>query len=152
MKMWMGHFYENSKEWFVVWGKTRSEAINHIDCAFGEPDVRSMKPIKTPGSFCFQTDLVKYDDFDEELAEIKLHEDEFDLEDYGEMDEWIKTRMKNPYKETLKKDVSFEAGIMGIQQAEVMKSYAEQCPHCGEKSYFGPNKGCFHCGYKGMDE
>ena len=146
--MWIGHFYGYSNEWFVAWGGTRLEAINQLDCTFGEPDVRSMKPIKSTGSFCFQAELVQFDDDETEIPEIKLHEDEFDIENSQEIYDWIKKRIKNPFKETIKKDISFEAESMGIEQAEVMRSYAEQCPHCGEKSYFGPDKGCFQCGYK----
>ena len=148
MKLWIGHFYQAPEEWFLVWGKTRDEAINYIDCEIGEPDVRSMKPVLIPGMMCFKATIEEEEDY--EALEFTIRQDEFSLAEGDEQDklnEWILKRMKNPLKEK-SKDISYQAEHLGIDQPAVMKTYAEKCPHCGEKSYFGPETGCFQCGYR----
>lgn len=147
MKLWMGHFYKNPKEWFVIWARTKDEAMNAVDCEWGEPDVRSMKQLHTPGGFCFKADFEEHENPDEDLVDITLHDDEYYFEEAMDLYDYILDKIKFPLGETSIRELSADGEHLGIEQAEVMKSYADKCPHCGEKAYFGPEKGCFQCGY-----
>lgn len=49
MKVWVGHYRGNPKEWFVVWAKNKREAFLQIDPIVGEPDMESLKELHAPG-------------------------------------------------------------------------------------------------------
>ena len=57
MKIWVGHYKGNPKEWFVVWAKSKREAFLQIDPITGEPDMQSLKELTAPGFFDFAVDL-----------------------------------------------------------------------------------------------
>jgi len=144
MKIWIGHFHTNEKEWFIAWGNSKEEVINYIDSTMAEPDVQSMKAVRTPGFFCFKARIKKYEDL--EFPAFKLHEDELFFDD-DKLNDWIITRMKKPIREPKTREVSELASRLGISQSEVFMTYMPACPKCGGKPYF-KEKGCKKCGYK----
>jgi len=57
LKVWIGHYKGNPKEWFVVWAENKHEAGLQIDPVAGEPDMRSLKELKAPGFVDFTADF-----------------------------------------------------------------------------------------------
>lgn len=57
MKVWIGHYLGNPKEWFVVWAKNKDEAFAQIDPISGEPDMESLKELHAPGFVSFTVQL-----------------------------------------------------------------------------------------------
>lgn len=57
MKVWVGHYRGNTKEWFVVWAKNKREAFLQIDPITGEPDMESLKELHAPGFVDFKADF-----------------------------------------------------------------------------------------------
>lgn len=49
LKVWIGHYKGNPKEWFVVWAKSKNEAFLQIDPLTGEPDLSSFMELTAPG-------------------------------------------------------------------------------------------------------
>ena len=49
LKIWIGHYKGNPKEWFVVWAKSKHEAFLQIDPVVGEPDLNSFFELSAPG-------------------------------------------------------------------------------------------------------
>jgi hypothetical protein len=49
MRVWVGHYQGNPKEWFVVWAKDEREAFLQIDPIVAEPDMTSLKELRVPG-------------------------------------------------------------------------------------------------------
>jgi hypothetical protein len=49
LEVWIGHYMENPKEWFVVWAKNKREAFLQIDATVWEPDMKSLKELHAPG-------------------------------------------------------------------------------------------------------
>lgn len=58
MKIWIGHYKGNSKEWFVVWAKNEHEAFLQIDPIMAEPDMESLKELHAPGFINFSVKRV----------------------------------------------------------------------------------------------
>jgi len=57
MKVWIGHYKANPKEWFVVWAKNKREAFLQIDPIVAEPDMTSLKELNAPGFVNFTIDF-----------------------------------------------------------------------------------------------
>ena len=49
MKVWIGHYKGNPKEWFVVWAESKHQAFLQIDPIVGEPDLNSFMELTAPG-------------------------------------------------------------------------------------------------------
>jgi len=49
LKVWIGHYKGNPKQWFVVWAKSKHEAFLQIDPIVGEPDLNSFMELTAPG-------------------------------------------------------------------------------------------------------
>jgi len=49
LKVWIGHYKDNSEEWFVVWAKSKHEAFLQIDPVVGEPDMSSFMELTVSG-------------------------------------------------------------------------------------------------------
>jgi hypothetical protein len=49
LKIWLGHFVDNTKEWFIAWARDIRELVLMIDGVIGEPDQRSLRQLLTPG-------------------------------------------------------------------------------------------------------
>jgi len=49
LKIWLGHYVDNVKEWFIVWARNLTELVLMIDGVIGEPDQRSLRQLLTPG-------------------------------------------------------------------------------------------------------
>ena len=49
LKVWVGHYKDNPKKWFVVWAKSKHEAFLQIDPIVGEPDLNSFMVLTAPG-------------------------------------------------------------------------------------------------------
>ena len=49
MKIWLGHYVDNTKEWFITWARDITELVLMIDGVVGEPDQRSLRQLCTPG-------------------------------------------------------------------------------------------------------
>jgi len=94
MEVWIGHFLDNAKEWFIGWGETQDEVANFIDCTMGEPDLRSIKPLRSFGVLCFGSDIDQIDG--RERVRLSPHEDEIAFDD-DEILEWIIQRMRDPF-------------------------------------------------------
>ena len=60
MKIWLGHYVDNTKEWFIAWARDIAELVLMIDGVVGEPDQRSLRQLFTPGfancHVCFSSD------------------------------------------------------------------------------------------------
>jgi hypothetical protein len=48
MKVWIGHYYQNPKEWFVVWANDMQEAWDTVD-EVGSPKGDSCREFSSPG-------------------------------------------------------------------------------------------------------
>lgn len=48
MKIWIGHYSGNTKEWFVVWANNKAEAWDKVD-EVGDPDTQSFRELVSPG-------------------------------------------------------------------------------------------------------
>ncbi len=48
MKVWIGHYVENPKEWFVVWANCVEDAWDVVDVV-GSPETNSLREIVSPG-------------------------------------------------------------------------------------------------------
>ena len=57
MKVWIGHYKGNPKEWFVAWAKTKQEVFLQIDPIVAEPDMDSLKELHAPGFVNFTVDF-----------------------------------------------------------------------------------------------
>ena len=57
VKVRIGHYYENPKEWYIVWAIDKQAAWDKVD-ELGNPDTGSMREFDTPGivNFCSQRD------------------------------------------------------------------------------------------------
>lgn len=53
--MWIGHYHQNSKEWFLAWGNDKQEAWDKVD-EFASPDTGSMRELSSAGMFSFVAD------------------------------------------------------------------------------------------------
>lgn len=49
MKIWLGHYVDNTKEWFIAWARDIAELVLMIDGVVGEPDQRSLRQLFAPG-------------------------------------------------------------------------------------------------------
>ena len=49
MKVWVGHWSGNPKDWFIVWAKDKREAVLYLDGAIAEPDLDSLMELKDCG-------------------------------------------------------------------------------------------------------
>lgn len=49
MKIWLGHYVDNAKEWFIAWARDITELVLMIDGVVGEPDQKSLRQLFTPG-------------------------------------------------------------------------------------------------------
>ena len=49
MKVWIGHYMDNVKKWFIAWGGSLNELVLVMDGVIGEPDTRSLKRLNSPG-------------------------------------------------------------------------------------------------------
>jgi hypothetical protein len=56
LKVWIGHYKGNPKEWFVAWAKTKDEVFLQIDPIVAEPDMNSLKELHAPGFVNFTLD------------------------------------------------------------------------------------------------
>lgn len=59
MNVWIGHYKGNTKEWFVVWAKSKHEAFLQIDPISGEPDMNSLMELNAPGFVDFTVNVKK---------------------------------------------------------------------------------------------
>ena len=100
LKVWIGHYVDYPKEWFVVWAKSKDEAFLQIDPVVGEPDMDSFMELTAPG---FVTFAPKKDETDEYFEYSPVEEDVRNGQwlvfggAYGEFDEiseHIKSRIK----------------------------------------------------------
>ena len=57
MKIWIGHYRKNPKEWFIVWANSKDDAFRLLDGTSGEPDMDSFKEVKKFGFVDFQVIL-----------------------------------------------------------------------------------------------
>lgn len=53
MKVWMGHYKGDTREWFLCWGNTKAEAIEYVDDEGGQPDLDSVQPLEGAGMIQF---------------------------------------------------------------------------------------------------
>jgi hypothetical protein len=49
LKIWLGHYVDNNKEWFITWARDITELVLMIDGVIGEPDQKSLKQLFEPG-------------------------------------------------------------------------------------------------------
>ena len=49
MKIWLGHYVDNTKEWFIAWARDMPELVLMIDGVVGEPDHKSLRQLFTSG-------------------------------------------------------------------------------------------------------
>jgi len=52
MKVWIGHYFQNLREWFVCWGNDKSEIYDAISV-----DANSMVQLDSSGMVSFSTDF-----------------------------------------------------------------------------------------------
>lgn len=124
LRAWIGHYMGNPREWFIVFGETVDEALHYVDCAWAEPDRRSMTPIRHVAAMNFKTELVS--DGELEYVETRAHPDEISLgegEGWDDLSEWIKLRMKEPLGDPTEREVSFVAGQLGVEDASTLRLY-----------------------------
>lgn len=124
VRAWIGHYMGNPREWFIVFGETVDEALHYVDCAWAEPDRRSLKPIRHVAAMNFKTELASDGEF--EYVEKTAHPDELSLgegEGWDDLSEWIKLRMKEPLGDPTERDVSFVAGQLGVEDASTLRLY-----------------------------
>ncbi len=153
MKLWIGHYLEAPDCWFLVWANSKDEAINFVDCECGEPDVRSMRPIRSAGMIDLLADKEELDE-GEDIWYLKPESDDCVHIDIGDEDDtraWIEKRVKKPLGKEKKTELSDVAGAMGISQPEVFKTYFSEemkgsCPICRAPGYVEGKK-CKNCGY-----
>jgi hypothetical protein len=55
MKVWIGHYYENTREWFVVWAQDKQEAWDKVDELAG-PKADSLRELSSTGFINFHVD------------------------------------------------------------------------------------------------
>jgi len=55
MRVWIGHYYKNNNEWFVVWANDKQDAWDKVD-ELGSPDGNSTREMGTPGFVNFHID------------------------------------------------------------------------------------------------
>lgn len=124
VRAWIGHYMGNPREWFIVFGETADEALHYVDCAWAEPDRRSLIPIRHVAAMNFKTELAS--DGDSEYVETSAHPDEISLgegEGWDDLSEWIKLRMKEPLGDPTERDVSHVAGQLGVEDASTLRLY-----------------------------
>lgn len=63
LKVWVGHYQDNPREWFVVWANNKDEAFFLIDGLSGEPDMDSLMELHAPGLVNFTVKYQKKDDY-----------------------------------------------------------------------------------------
>jgi len=49
LKIWLGHYVDNTKEWFITWARNVQELVLMIDGIIGEPSERSLRQLLRPG-------------------------------------------------------------------------------------------------------
>lgn len=59
MKVWIGHYHQNLKEWFVVWANDKQDAWDKVD-ELGSPDGNSTREMATPGIVNFHINYDKH--------------------------------------------------------------------------------------------
>ncbi len=149
MKLWIGHYLGDPREWFMVWANTKEDAIGIIDAQYGEPDVRSLKQIDRPGCMGL---FAKKDESDEEgfyFLEPNLDDPPILERSSGiTAERWVEQCITKPFGPPENVVVSQLAEQMGIQQAEVLaRHFKDRCPNCIAKGY-DKKMGCHECGYK----
>jgi len=72
LKVWIGHYMGNPKEWFVVWAENKREAFLQIDSIVAEPDMDSLMELHTPGFVNF---TVEYDEENKVVSFLPPKED-----------------------------------------------------------------------------
>lgn len=125
MRAWVGHYLGNPNEWFLIFGETVDEALDHVDNEWGEPDRRSIMPIRHPMGFNFRAEL-EDDGSDHPYAVTRPHPDEMTLGEGGghwALQEWITLRLKEPLGEPEVREVSKMAEQLGIEDAETLRRY-----------------------------
>lgn len=125
MRAWVGHYLGNPNEWFLIFGETVDEALDHVDNEWGEPDRRSIMPIRHPMGFNFRAEL-EDDGSDHPYAVTRPHPEEMTLGEGGghwELQEWITQRLKEPLGGPEVREVSKMAEQLGIEDAETLRRY-----------------------------
>ncbi len=125
MQLWIGHALGDETDWFLVWARSKAEAIEYIDGSFWEPDVRSMRQLEDLGYVLFHAEV------DGKREELTL-QGVLGLE--GEAEAWVEQRLKEPLGEPTTREVSDLAATMGIETPEVLRVWMpdQGAPH-------GPN-------------
>lgn len=128
MKAWLGHYAGNPSEWFVVFAKTKDEAVNFVDCEVDEPDYDSVRPLEGEGMVGFTVVRDKPDEvlFKVDEGGIVLHEDDERIEKESLV------AQRNGGKE-----VSPTAAQLGVTDPRVYATYLPRCKRCRQK-HVGP--------------
>ena len=107
--------------WFFILAKDPEQAIDLIDCEWGEPDARSLCKVDGPVAFQFVTRL---DDGDEEAGKfVECSPDEPVLSlgegvGYEGAHDWIKERMLTPFAGPAAEDYRAMHAVLGKKMSQ----------------------------------
>src|SRR5262245_4302387 len=130
MPLYVGHYLGNPKEWFLAWGRDKMEAAEYVDCAMGEPDLRSMRRVRGPGFVGFRARVKKEESIAEgeghfDVHVLALNRDEIDLgtgEGYEENNDWIVKRIRKPLGPLKEREISEAGRRLGVAQPKLLRA------------------------------
>lgn len=133
MKAWLGHYGGTKKQWFIVFARTKDDAVRFVDCETAEPDYDSVRPLRFEGMFGFSVKPVPEGHGEEgDTMYTMLHEDGDWLTFHGD-DERIRKEMSEPDKPSPAMETSPVAALMRVSDPRVFATYLDPCPRCRKK-------------------
>lgn len=138
MKAWLGHYGPPKRQWFIVFARTKDEAVRFVDCETAEPDYDSIRPLRGPGMLGFSVKPVPEEE-QNDPSDIMYTMDPEDgdwLTFHGD-DDRIRKEMAEPDKPSAATETSAVAHLMRVSDPRVFATYLDPCPQC-KKKHLGP--------------
>jgi hypothetical protein len=134
MKAYIGHYVGAPHSWFFITANSPEEAIDFIDCEWGEPDARSLKEVKGPIAFQFVARLEE-DEEGEDVVEYEPDTDDSTLSlgegaGYWDASDWVKERLRTPFGLPGEDDFRAMDAVLGKEMPEAWK---ESIASAGER-------------------
>lgn len=94
VRLWVGHYHRNSREWFLVWAESPEEAARAANGEIGKVDQTSLRELRGSGMIGFQADLVRHRG--SEYPELEVSYGDFAFDDDA-VDRWIRVRLRRDH-------------------------------------------------------
>ena len=137
MRAWLGHYGGTKKQWFIVFARTKDEAVNFVDSETAEPDYDSVRPLRYPGMFGFSVKPVPEGQGDDGDTMYTMDGEDGDWLTFHGDNHRIREEIAKPLTPVEDQDVSGLAQMMRISDPRVLATYIDPCQQCG-KRHVGP--------------